>query len=252
MAARTLRAHLEEAPFQLAMSSGFFGFFAHAGMLSALSEEGIVPASACGSSAGALVAAAWASGVDRATFADVLARLRREDFWDPGPGLGLLRGERFRRLIDELFPEKRFEDTRAPLAVSTFDVITRRTHVVTTGRIAPAVVASCAVPLLFHPVRHEGRLLLDGGIRDRPGLAGAREGRTLFHHLSSRSPWRLPGDPSLAVPVRDGLVTLVIDGLPRANPHRLGPGVRAMQLAREATKRALDRPLHGAVVREAA
>ena len=252
MAPPTLRAHLAEEPFQLAMSSGFFGFFAHAGMLTALVEEGVAPASACGSSAGALVAAAWASGVESAAFVDVLTRLRREDFWDPAVGLGLLRGDRFRRLIEDLFPRKRFEDTRAPLAVSTFDVVMRRTHVVRTGLLAPAVVASCAVPFLFHPVRHEGRFLLDGGIRDRPGLAGARAGRTLFHHLASRSPWRLPGDPALAVPLREDLVTLVIDGLPRANPHRLAPGVRAMELAREATKRALDRPLDSAVVREAA
>jgi NTE family protein len=252
MTAPTLRAHLEEAPFQLAMSSGFFGFFAHAGMLSALVEEGLAPASACGSSAGALVAAAWAAGVESAAFADVLTRLKRADFWDPAPGLGLLRGDRFRTLIEDLFPEKRFEDTRAPLAVSTFDVIRRRTHVVTSGRLAPAVVASCAVPFLFHPVRHEGRLLLDGGIRDRPGLAGARTGRTLFHHLASRSPWRLPGDPALAVPTRPELVTLVIDGLPRASPHSLPPGVRAMALARDATKRALDRALTNGVVREAA
>jgi NTE family protein len=221
-------------------------------MLSALVDEGIAPASACGSSAGALVAAAWASGVDSRAFADVLTGLRREDFWDPAPGLGLLRGDRFRRLIHELFPSKRFEDTRAPVAVSTFDVVQRRTHVVRTGLLAPAVVASCAVPFLFHPVRHEGRLLLDGGIRDRAGLAGALAGRTLFHHLASRSPWRLPGDPALEVPVKEGLVTLVIDGLPRANPHRLAPGVRAMTLAHEATKRALDRPLGSAVVREAA
>jgi NTE family protein len=252
MSAQTLRAHLGDAPFQLAMSSGFFGFFAHAGMLSALLDEGLTPASACGSSAGALVAAAWASGVETEAFAHVLTRLKRDDFWDPAPGLGLLRGERFRRLIEELFPEKRFEHTRAPLAVSTFDVVTRRTHVLRAGPIAPAVVASCAVPLLFHPVRHDGRLLLDGGIRDRPGLAGASAGRTLFHHLSSRSPWRLPGDPPLGIPTRPDLVTLVIDGLPRASPHRLAPGVRAMALAREATKRALDRQVHGGVVREAA
>ncbi len=252
MVAPTLRAHLQAGPFQLAMSSGFFGFFAHAGMLSALAEEGVAPASACGSSAGALVAAAWAAGVEGTTFVDVLTRLRRDDFWDPAPGLGLLRGHRFRQMIEDLLPRKRFEDTRAPLAVSTFDVVTRRTHVVTTGRIAPAVVASCAVPLLFHPVRHEGRLLLDGGIRDRPGLAGAHAGRTLFHHLASRSPWRMPGDPALSIPEREDLVTLVIDGLPRAGPHRLGPGVRAMQLAYEATRRALDRSIQSGVVREPA
>lgn len=236
---------LAAGPFELVLSSGFFAFYAHAGMLDALLEAGLVPAGASGSSAGALVAAAWASGVGSRELADVLGALRREDFWDPSPGLGLLRGALFRARLEALFPARRFEDCPAPLAVSTFDVRRRRTHVITRGELAPAVVASCAVPLLFHPVRHDGRLLLDGGIRDRPGLAGAREGRRLVHHIASRSPWRT----SLAVPTGPAMVTLVVEGLPRSGPTKLDEGRRAMRLARDATRRALDRPVADGIVR---
>jgi NTE family protein len=243
-----LRDWLSAAPFDLVLTSGFFGFYAHAGMLEALTSEGIVPSAACGSSAGALVSAAWASGVEIPALVSTLRDLRRDHFWDPSPGLGLLRGELFRARIESMFPVRRFEDCRAPLAISTFDVRARRTHVLTRGELAPAVVASCAVPLLFHPVRHEGRLLLDGGIRDRPGLAGARGARRLVHHLASRSPWRA----SLPVPRGESLVSLVIEGLPRSGPTRLDAGVRAMMLAREATKRALDREIdEGAVIVDA-
>jgi NTE family protein len=241
----TLRAWLGAAPFELVLSSGFFGFYAHAGMLDALIDEGLVPIGACGSSAGALVAAAWASGLGARELTTTLASLRRDEFWDPAPGLGLLRGERFKTRLEQLLPVRRFEECPLPLAVSVFDVRERRTHVITRGEIAPAVVASCAVPFLFHPVRHDGRVLLDGGIRDRPGLAGSRHARRLVHHLASRSPWRM----RLPIPRPTSSVALVIAGLPRSGPTRLESGVRAMALAREATKRALDGTIDDGAVR---
>ena len=240
----SLRAWLADAPFELVLSSGFFGFYAHAGMLDALIDEGIVPTGACGSSAGALVAAAWASGLGTRELMTTLTALRRDEFWDPAPGLGLLRGRLFRARVESLLPVRRFEECRLPLAISAFDVRTRDTHVITRGEIAPAVVASCAVPLLFHPVRHEGRWLLDGGIRDRAGLSGSRLARRLVHHLASRSPWRV----RLHVPRSPSIVALVVAALPRSGPMRLDAGVRAMTLAREATKRALDRPIDDGAV----
>ena len=81
--APTLREHLREAPFSLAMSSGFFGFFAHCGFLTVLEDEGLLPRRVTGSSAGALVGALWAAGLDASVLEDELRRLRRADFWDP-------------------------------------------------------------------------------------------------------------------------------------------------------------------------
>ena len=98
------------------------------------------------------------------------------------------------------------------------------------------------MPFLFHPVWIEGRAYLDGGILDRPGLDGMppSEERVLFHHIASRSPWR---SRSPWVPRRPGMVTTVLDNLPRSGPFRLDEGRRAYRVAREATKRALDRTI---------
>ena len=112
------------------------------------------------------------------------------------------------------------------------------------GDLATAIRASCALPLLFHPVRVGGRLASDGGILDRPGIDGVPAGRrVLYHHLASKSPWRRSADPQLQVPKREGLVPLVIDGLPRVNPVRLDIGAAAFDRAFEATREALDRPV---------
>jgi NTE family protein len=215
-ASPTLREWLREAPFSLGMSSGFFGFFAHAGVLTALEDEGITPAKVSGSSAGALVGGLWAAGLSASTIRDELLRLRREDFWDPRPGLGLLAGQLFHARLTALLPVRVFEDCRAPLTVSVYDVRSRQTRVLSRGPLAPAIQASCTVPGLFHPVWLDGRPLLDGGILDRHGLAGLPEGERLFyHHLASRSPWRRAVSPALAVPALQGMTAIVIDPLPR-------------------------------------
>lgn len=245
----TLGEWLEAEPFSLAMSSGFFSFFAHTGMLMAIEAEGLAPRSLSGSSAGALVAGMWSAGLSSEDLGEELLRLERSDFWDPKPGLGLLGGRLFRSKLDELLPVTTFAECRAPLSISVYDLGARKTKVLSSGELASAIQASCAFPVLFHPVRRDGHLLSDGGIADRPGLDGMDAGaRIFYHHIASKSPWRRAGSKALQIPARDSMVSLRILSLPRANPFRLERGVQAMDAAFEATKRALGRPIDDAVV----
>ena len=147
----TLEAELRRAPFTLAMSSGFFGFFAHAGFVAALDELGLQPASYAGSSAGALVGACRASGLGVDEIRETFFSLTKEDFWDPRrvPRGGLLRGKLFRdKLRSMLKPTFRDAD---PIVISVFDVLSRQTRVRREGDLPLAVHASCAVPLMFEP-----------------------------------------------------------------------------------------------------
>lgn len=253
MRAPTLRDWLTEQPFTLALSAGFFGFFAHSGVMRGLEQARLLPERVSGASAGALVGGLWAAGLDAPALVNELTRLRREDFWDPAPGFGLLRGKRFRAHLEALLPVKDFASCRVPAALSVYDVLTRRTRVLSSGPLAPAIQASCSLPGLFHPTWHKGRPLLDGGILDRPGLEGIEPGaRVLHHHLASRSPWRKPASPTLEPPRREGLVALVIDDLPRSGPFRLDRGVQALYAARRGLERALSQPIREGVVRVSA
>jgi NTE family protein len=199
-----------------------------------------------GASAGALVGGLWAAGLDGARLREELLRLRREDFWDPAPGLGLLRGRLFQARLESILPVTGFDACRVPFAASAFDLAALRTRVLDRGALAPAIHASCAVPFLFHPVRLEGEraMLVDGGVADRPALASVAEGeRVLYHHIGSRSPWRLPGSRALQIPARAGLAALAIDGLPRVGPFHLERGASALERARSAARRALEEPV---------
>jgi NTE family protein len=243
--AERLHDWLAAQPFALAMSSGFFSFFAHTGMLDSLLGAGIRPQLVAGSSAGALVGGAYAAGLDAHHLANRLVSLRRDEFWDPSPGAGLLAGKKFDQILREMLPTTDMRACRIPIRVSVFDIMRRKTHVLDDHDLADAIRASCAVPALFHPVWIDRRAYWDGGILDRPGLAGIPAGeRVLYHHIGSKSPWRL----KLARPMRPGMVTLVIDNLPRSGPFKLDAGRRALEMARDRMKRALDAKIVDSVV----
>ena len=242
-AAMRLHDWLGDRPFSLAMSSGFFSFFAHTGMLGALLERGHAPASVSGSSAGALVGGAWAAGVPTDELAARLTSLRRDDFWDPAFGAGLLAGRKFDALLRAMLPVASMRACRVPLHISVFAIAARATEVLRDADLVHAIRASCAVPGLFHPVRIGRRAYWDGGILDRPGLAGIAAGRrVLYHHIAGHGP----------IPRRDNMVTLVLDDLPRSGPFKLDAGRRAMALARRLTTDALELDVTDGIVRVAA
>jgi len=166
-------------------SSGFFGFFAHAGFLRALREMGIEVSGYAGASSGAIVAAMAAGGMSDGAIREVLFRLKKSDFWDPEPPrlllraalrrfkgyTGYLKGEGFRRLLDQI-PLRRIEDSSVPLVVAATNLTRRRQELFTEGNLVRALQASGAVPVLFKPVEIGGSLYVDGGVVNKAPLLG--------------------------------------------------------------------------------
>ncbi|WP_426417537.1 patatin-like phospholipase family protein [Aestuariirhabdus sp. LZHN29] len=240
----TLADWLAQEPFTLTMSSGFFSFYAHCGMLCALHEHQLSPAKITGSSAGALVGSCLASGRPATEIRDLLLSITPDSCWDPGWGPGLLKGELFKSMLRDFTAIEEFEECSIPVHLSAYHARSRTTRVLSTGNLAEAVHASCAVPLLMQPARIANQLYWDGGIGDRHGLAATQPGERIFyHHIASRSPWRLPSSHALKVPARHNLQALVIRGLPRSSPRNMSRGPLALTMAREATLRALDTPV---------
>lgn len=123
------------------------------GVLHALEENNCLSVKSCsGSSAGALVAAFLASGMKPTDMPREVFSLKREDIWDVGIGLGLLKGNLFQKILEEKFPVQTFEECRIPLGVTAYDVLGFRTNCITRGNLATAVRASCTFPGLFQPV----------------------------------------------------------------------------------------------------
>jgi len=246
----THRDWLAERPFTLVLSAGFFGFFAHTGLLTALEGAGVRPRRVVGISAGSLAGGLWAAGLDTETLTEELVRLQRGEFWDPGLPLGgLLKGKKFAAKLESLLSScgvDSFAGCRVPFATIVHDLLRRRPEVVTAGPLAPAIQASCAVPLMFRPSRAPGQKLtrsvwVDGGVSDRYGISALGEDeRALFHALPSQSAHsRLVRIQPLPLASPDRRV-IVIPELPRVSPFRLPFGQVALGIAYDYVRRWLD------------
>ena len=262
------------------LSAGYFGFFGHAGFVAALWSAGIEPVAWAGTSAGALVAALAASGLEPPEIAERLLRLRRNDFWDPTPirwlgeavrgriPTGILAGRRFRRLLAEVLPVRRIEETKVPLVIATTDVTHAAVRIHREGDLVEAVCASCAYPGLFAPVPLDGAHLWDGGLVDKAPLCALCEGRELdallVHYLPSRARNRPASRPlgylgamgrALTAARHQGFewqarlceargipVYVVAPDLPAVGPRRLHRAREVIGLATAAAARALAAP----------
>lgn len=118
----------------------------------------------------------------------------------------------------------------------------------TRGDLNDAIRASCAVPLMFHPVKVAGRWAWDGGVRDVDALAGVpADARLLRHHLLPRGAFGFFEPREHTCRTHADAVTLVLRGLPRPGPNALQEGPRALAAARKAVRQALTRRA-GAVI----
>jgi NTE family protein len=150
----------------LALGGGFARGIAHAGVLKIFEKYQIPIHCITGVSAGSIVAAAYASGVDSAEIARVGCSMR---FGDVGSWtlcrMGFLGSDKMKRFLEQLLKRFRFEDMRIPLGVLATDLCAGQSvSFRDQGDVFLPIRASCAYPGLFLPVRHENRLLVDGAI----------------------------------------------------------------------------------------
>ena len=149
----------------LALSGGGARGFAHVGVLRILVEQGIPIDAVAGTSAGSIVGGAFAAGMSPSEILEMSRAVRWRNMTRPSLSpLGILSNAPLGRFVSRYFPVKRIEDCRIPFAAVACRPSTGEEVVFTTGDIAFAIRASCAVPGVFAPVREDGQLLVDGGV----------------------------------------------------------------------------------------
>jgi predicted acylesterase/phospholipase RssA len=173
----------------LVLSSGFLAFAEQAGFLAAVEDSGLTVEGVCGTSSGALAGSLWCAGVPAHDVFELLCG-RAPVRWlarSPAPWRGLFGLGRVAAELRERLPA-RFDGLSRAFGAGV--VHGQRAQLLTEGPLPEAVAASCAVPWLFHPVRVDGRELVDGGARDRLALSAwraHRPGRELVVHLVDSS-----------------------------------------------------------------
>jgi NTE family protein len=147
----------------LALGGGFARGIAHIGVLKVLEEEKIPINFIAGTSVGALIGAAYCSGLSVGECEEFASRVRFKHFarWTLSR-CGFASNQRMIGFLDNLLKVKTFEDLKIPLAVTATDFSTGEGVVFHSGPLVDPVRASCAYPGMFLPVRMNGRLLVDG------------------------------------------------------------------------------------------
>jgi NTE family protein len=150
----------------LALGSGSARGWAHIGVIRALEERGVKPDIVCGSSIGALVGAAYASGhLDQLEkWATGLAWTTVVRLMDVTWRGGLIRGTRLFTLFGTLFEDREIDELPIPYGAVATELDSGRELWLRHGKVLEAVRASCAMPGLFTPVVRDGTVLVDGGL----------------------------------------------------------------------------------------
>lgn len=150
----------------LALSGGVARGNAHIGVLRVLEENNIPIDYIAGTSAGSLVAAAYAAGMSVDEIADIGRTMRWRDVGRVTLSkLGIQSNARMEEFARARLPAKRFEDLHIPLAIVATDLKSGSAVILTEGDVAFAIRASCALPGWYVPVTDEhGRQLVDGGL----------------------------------------------------------------------------------------
>jgi NTE family protein len=182
----------------LALGAGGARGIAHVGALRVFEEESIPIDLIVGSSIGALVGGAFASGLKTSALEkkiyeflesplfveSALISIRR---FEAEKGLtlpqkiqgffksrlliaqsmfkpGMLQNEDFQGMIDFFIPDIQVEETQILFRPVATDLVTGQPVIISRGSLRRAVMASCAVPGAVSPIAENGKLLADGGI----------------------------------------------------------------------------------------
>jgi NTE family protein len=151
----------------LALSGGAARGIAHVGVLKVFAEHGVAVDCVAGTSAGALVGGALASGMSLEEIERIGRSLRWRDLGRVTVSrLGVQSNAIMEEYIRARFPLTRFEQLPVPFAAVATDLRTGAAVVMRDeGDLGFAIRASCAVPGWYVPVTDaEGRQLVDGGL----------------------------------------------------------------------------------------
>ena len=161
--------------FALVLGGGAARGFAHIGVIKVLEANGIVPDLIVGTSAGSLVGALYASGVDAFELQRLGLALDESTFADWTIGSrGLLKGEALAAYVNQQLKQQPIERLRRPLAIVATDLRSGEPMVFQRGDVGTAVRASSAVPGIFSPVKIADRDYVDGGLTHPVPVAIAR------------------------------------------------------------------------------
>lgn len=153
----------------LALGAGAARGFAHVGVIKALEAQGIRPDIIVGSSAGSVIAALVASGVNGNELNRLALNLDEATIADWGLPFsgrfgGLIKGDALQNMVNREVQNKSIEQMLIPLGIVATELQSGKGVLFRSGNTGLAVRASCSVPGVFQPALISGKDYVDGGL----------------------------------------------------------------------------------------
>ena len=160
----------------LALGGGGSRGYAHIGVLRRLEKEGFRIRAVAGTSAGGIIAVAYAAGFTPDELEVSFSRVDQSKLFarsaEEGPGILGLSGAA--KLFEEFFGKRTFADLLFPCAVVAVDLKAGREVILSEGRVVDALLATIAVPGVFPPKLFGDAQLVDGAVLNPVPVSIAR------------------------------------------------------------------------------
>ena len=149
----------------LVLSGGGAKGAAHIGVLKAMAEHNVEATCIAGTSAGAVVGAFYASGLEAE---EILGIFKNSSLFSPSkiafgkPGIMDL--DKFLGYFEQHLKVQNFEQLKKEVYIIATDLIEGKMEIINSGSLVSAMLASSAFPLILSPFKSETTVYADGGI----------------------------------------------------------------------------------------
>jgi NTE family protein len=163
----------------LVLGGGAARGFAHVGVIRALEQEKIPIDMVVGTSVGSLIGAIYAADLSSFDLEWTAFQLEKDDLFDFGvmnaiTGMGFAKGDKLETWVKSHIKTTDIENLKLPFAAVATDLNWGYKVVLDHGSVARAIRASAAIPGVFQPVQHQGKILVDGGVVDNIPISVAK------------------------------------------------------------------------------
>jgi len=149
----------------LVLSGGGIRGVAHIGAIKAMEEYGIYPTHISGTSAGAIVGAFYAAGVDWKeilNFFKTIPIFHKEKYAWKKPGF--IDTEKFYMDFSALLPQDNFDALEKPMFVTATNILKGTLKYFFEGQLIMPILASASFPGVFTPTKIGDSFYVDGGV----------------------------------------------------------------------------------------
>lgn len=149
----------------ISLSGGGSRGIVHIGILKAFDEAGIKISMVTGTSAGSIVGAFYCSGYAPDSIMEIIRDTKLIKYVRPAISFsGLLKLETIIPIFQKYLKKDSFEALNIPLIVSATNVRQGKNDFLYKGQLIKSILASCAVPVIFEPIKLNNEVYIDGGI----------------------------------------------------------------------------------------